>query len=103
MGEQVVVKLEPGHEPRRLKGLLVAVDGDVATVEASEIDGIDLDEPRRHEVALPTLASARTVFEWGPKPKPGQPGARRRKSTHSAPAGSEPSDHRRDREVNDEQ
>lgn len=89
VGEEIVVKLFPGEGPRRFRGRLAAVTptqpagdpgGDavdaVITLEAAEIDGVELLEPERHELALGRIASARTVFVWGPGPKPGQPGSR---------------------------
>ncbi|HVM40185.1 MAG TPA: ribosome maturation factor RimP [Acidimicrobiia bacterium] len=48
---------------RRHKGTLVAVDDDGVVVE---VDG----QPRR--LAFDDITQARTVFEWGPAPKPGR-------------------------------
>jgi ribosome maturation factor RimP len=68
VGTTVSVK---SHEPvsgaRRHRGLLVeADDGGIAL----EVDG----EPRR--LPYEGIASARTVFEWGPAPKPVGPAKR---------------------------
>jgi ribosome maturation factor RimP len=71
VGEVVVVKLGPGHEVRRLKGVLRRFDGQVATVEVTEIDGVDRAEATTRQVPLSEVTSARTVFDWGPAPKPG--------------------------------
>lgn len=65
-GETVRVKTKPGVEgDRRIEGRLTRVDG----------DGIDLDladgsvRALRHD----DIEWARTVFEWGPAPRPGKP------------------------------
>ncbi len=74
IGENVIVKLFPGHLHRRYRGELVEVsdDGLVVTVDAVEIDGIDLPEIERYEISVSDVAKARTVFDWGPGPKPGK-------------------------------
>jgi ribosome maturation factor RimP len=88
VGEEIVVKLVPEAEPRRLKGRLLAVGGPgpptdpaaagaTISVEVTEVDGVELDEPERREVQLRQVATARTVFTWGPGPKPGQPGSKK--------------------------
>ncbi|MGF1597735.1 MAG: ribosome maturation factor RimP [Acidimicrobiales bacterium] len=93
VGEDIIVKLAAPAEPRRLKGRLVevadtsdAADDILMTIDAIEIDGVDLDQSERRTVALSDVASARTVFLWGPAPKPGRPkglggaGAKRQKA-----------------------
>lgn len=80
VGEDVIVKLEPGNEPRRLKGLLSGFDAEseVLTVEAVEIDGVDLPDVETHQIALADIAKSRTVFKWGPTPKKGgKPGSKK--------------------------
>ncbi|MEM8925032.1 MAG: ribosome maturation factor RimP [Actinomycetota bacterium] len=73
VGEQVVVKRTADHEPRRVRGdLLAAADGRL-TIRAVETDGVELVEPAEHIIDLDTVASGRTVFDWGPAPKPGGP------------------------------
>lgn len=65
VGEQVSVRtLARDDGPRRLAGELVAADDTTITVR---VDGDD------HAVALDLVERARTVFEWGPAPKPGGP------------------------------
>lgn len=59
----------------------------VITLEAAEIDGVELAEPERRELALAQIASARTVFAWGPGPKPGQPKSRPGTRPAPKPAG----------------
>lgn len=90
LGDLVTVKTRPGVEgDRRAKGTLVAVD-------ESGIE-IDLGDTRRH-LRLDQIASARTVFEWGPTPKSkakkGQSGRRTgtKPKADDATASPEPND-----------
>ena len=71
VGEKIVVKSIPGIDPRRVKGLLMAVDVTALTIEVVEIDGVDLAGSETMRIELADVASARTVFDWGPGPKPG--------------------------------
>lgn len=65
VGEQVNIRTFARDDgPRRLSGELVAADDASVTVRA---DGTD------HTVPLDQVERARTVFEWGPAPKPGGP------------------------------
>ncbi|NLV56506.1 MAG: ribosome maturation factor RimP [Acidimicrobiales bacterium] len=65
VGEQVSVRTVARDDgPRRLAGELVAADDSSITVR---VDGDD------HSVPLDRIERARTVFEWGPAPKPGGP------------------------------
>lgn len=90
VGENVIVKREPGLDPRRVKGALIEVVGDdmssgEVVVDATEFDGIDLAEVERFSVAMNEIDTARTVFDWGPAPKPGgknknKPGGGKKKS-----------------------
>jgi len=65
IGSAVKVKTRPNVEgDRRVEGELTAVDDDGFDVAVG-------DEVRR--VAYSDVAKARTVFEWGPTPKPGGP------------------------------
>ncbi|MEM7321925.1 MAG: ribosome maturation factor RimP [Actinomycetota bacterium] len=75
VGEVVIVKTEPHVQPRRVKGTLIDVTGDELSIDVTEIDGVDLVEVDRRTVAVEDIASARTVFEWGPTPKKGGKGA----------------------------
>jgi ribosome maturation factor RimP len=72
VGEQIIVKLAASSDPRRVKGRLLRVD------DPGEIDGVELDEPEERCLSTADVATARTVFEWGPSPKPGKS---RKKST----------------------
>lgn len=68
VGRQVAVKTVPGFEAgRRFAGTLASADATGIVVA--------LDEPAGEEVRLdyPDIEKARTVFDWGPAPKPGGP------------------------------
>jgi len=73
IGATVSVRTSHADETLRRRGVVMAVDGDGADLE---IDGV----PER--VAFADIVQARTVFEWGPAPKPGGP-----KSKQSKPGG----------------
>ncbi len=68
IGKTISVRLrDPLAEPRRLQGVLVGADDRSATLL--------LDDGAERVVVITEIDKARTVFEWGPKPKPGkQPG-----------------------------
>jgi ribosome maturation factor RimP len=69
VAKTITVRLrDPQADPRRLQGVLVAADD----VDVSLL----LDDGTERTVAIADIDKARTVFEWGPKPKPGkkQPG-----------------------------
>jgi ribosome maturation factor RimP len=59
-------------EQRRIEGLLIAADDRTATIRV-ERDGENVDQV----IELDAVDRARTVFEWGPQPKPGKPGGRK--------------------------
>jgi ribosome maturation factor RimP len=63
IGEQVSVKMHTADGPRRARGTLVDATETTATVE---VDGT------REEIAYENVTQARTVFEWGPQPRPGK-------------------------------
>ncbi len=67
LGEVVNIRTNPGPEGRRrIVGTLVDVDSGVLTVDTSDL-GATI-------VPLTEVEKARTVFEWGPAPKPGASG-----------------------------
>ena len=69
VGSTVAVKARAGIDgDRRIKGALVAADADTITIQP---EGTGPDEVRT--LALTDVEKARTVFEWGPAPKPGHP------------------------------
>jgi ribosome maturation factor RimP len=71
VGEDVIVKLGPQSDVRRLKGRLTAVHDDIASLDVVEVDGVEQREVTARDVPLADVVSARTVFDWGPAPKPG--------------------------------
>jgi ribosome maturation factor RimP len=65
VGKTVSVRLrDPLADPRRLQGSLISADDRSATVL--------LDDGTERTVMITEIDKARTVFEWGPKPKPGK-------------------------------
>ena len=76
VGKNVTVRLaDPSAEPRRLDGQLVSADEHAATLL--------LDSGEERSIDITAIDKARTVFEFGPKPKPGgaKPGAGKSKAT----------------------
>lgn len=73
IGATVSVRTSHADETLRRRGVVMVVDGDGADLE---IDGV------LERVAFADIVQARTVFEWGPAPKPGGP-----KSKQSKPGG----------------
>jgi ribosome maturation factor RimP len=68
VGSKVRIKTKPGLEgDRRIDGTLRAADDDGVTIVVADPDGSE-----RH-VRYDDVERARTVFEWGPTPKPGGP------------------------------
>lgn len=78
VGKDITVRLA-GHavsdgDPRRLDGQLVAADESTATVLGD--DGVE------RVINVADVDKARTIFEWGPKPKPGKgPGNTKQKNS----------------------
>ncbi len=62
-GEQVSIKFHTDAGPRRVRGVLRECDGTTCVV--------DTDDGEHAEIALAAVTQARTVFEWGPQPRPG--------------------------------
>lgn len=81
VGTEVTVKTMPGTEgDRRVRGTLVAADEDGFTVRlapepgaAAAVASDDADTAAERFVRYDEVERARTVFEWGPAPKPGKP------------------------------
>jgi ribosome maturation factor RimP len=70
VGKTISVRLrDPLAEPRRLQGVLVGADDRSATLL--------LDDGGERVVVITEIDKARTVFEWGPKPKPGKQPSKR--------------------------
>ena len=74
VGKTISIRLrDPQADPRRVQGVLAGADDRGATLL--------LDDGTERTVALDDVDKARTVFEWGPKPKPGkQPSGAKKKS-----------------------
>ena len=80
VGRVVAVKAVADAEgERRVTGVLTAADEDGITVTDSA-SGVE--RTLRHD----QVEKARTVFEWGPSPKPGSPGSQRKKKRKKATA-----------------
>lgn len=70
VGTTVALKLRAGVDgERRIRGVLVAADDRQVTIESQATDD------QGQDIALADIERARTVFEWGPTPRPGGPGA----------------------------
>ncbi len=83
IGKTVSVRLaNVESDERRIEGVLVAADDRTATIRTA-----DGDESAERTVDLDSIDRARTVFVWGPRPKPGGKGAKNtkksKKSTNS--------------------
>lgn len=78
LGKEVTVKTDPSSGvPRRIRGTLTEVDEDAIAVVATELDGVPVTaDPSAPpvRVARDHVSQARTVFSWGPGPKPGRSG-----------------------------
>lgn len=74
VGKTVSVRLANVEaEQRRLEGVLVAADATTATIRVTQGG-----EVTDRVVELASVDRARTLFEWGPQPKPGGKGAPKR-------------------------
>jgi ribosome maturation factor RimP len=74
VGKVVAIRLsDVGHDERRITGTLVAADDATVTVM------VGADE---RTVRYDQIDRAKTVFEWGPTPKPGSD--KRKKKEHSS-------------------
>ena len=76
VGKTVTIRLrDPKADPRRIQGALTAADERTATLL--------LDDGTERIVPIDDVDKARTVFEWGPKPKPGKQPSGSKKKTAS--------------------
>ena len=79
IGKTINIRLtDTDAQPRRFEGLIVAADDTTTTVR---LDDENLTE---RIVPLADIDRARTVFVWGPKPKPGGKNASKKKQKSSA-------------------
>jgi ribosome maturation factor RimP len=86
VGKVITVRLRDSKaDPRRFGGLLVAANDETVTIRLTDTDtDTDTDDVER-VVRITEIDKARTVFEWGPKPKPGkQPKAKKTGGAASA-------------------
>ena len=85
VGKDITVRLRASAgDDRRVAGLLVAADETAATVRVTDPA---TGEPSDREIPYDRIDRARTVFEWGPSPKPGGPkraGGTKHKKEHSS-------------------
>lgn len=80
IGKTINVRLaNVDAEQRRIQGVLVSADDRTATIRTDEGDG----EIIERTIELDDIDRARTVFEWGPQPKPGGKGAKKAKAKKS--------------------
>ena len=73
LGATVSIKTapaEPEGDAIRQRGVLTGADGDGCTID---VEGLPI------RITYDSIVAARTVFEWGPAPKPGS-GGRQKKS-----------------------
>ena len=71
VGETVVVKLLGGAaQHRRVRGELIEASDDRFVVRVSERDGTELTAPELETIDYGDVDRTKTVFEWGPAPKP---------------------------------
>ena len=75
VGETVSLKRRAGDVNERVRGVVRAADDSVVTLES---EGGELST-----VAYGDVLSARTVFEWGPTPKPARKQEQTRKREHT--------------------
>jgi ribosome maturation factor RimP len=83
VGKRVTVRLrDPLADPRRLQGQLTGADDSTITLL--------LDDGVERTLAIDEIDKARTIFDWGPAPKPGKgpsrktAGAKASATTHTA-------------------
>jgi len=77
VGKTITVRLRDAQaDPRRFQGALTAADGQAITLM--------LDDGTEHTVVIDEIDKARTVFEWGPKPKPGKQSSKKAGAKPSA-------------------
>ena len=91
VGKVVSIRLtDVGHDDRRVTGALVSADDVSATVAVDGPDGTT-----ERTVRYDQIDRAKTVFEWGPAPKPGSTPSPKRKNAsgvRAATGGGDASD-----------
>ncbi|MBI4883820.1 MAG: ribosome maturation factor RimP [Actinobacteria bacterium] len=79
VGKEVALRLrDTTNSDRRLQGVLVAADDAGATIRLNDgrVDDDRPDGAAERTVAYEQIDRARTVFTWGPGPKPGKKAAK---------------------------
>lgn len=85
VGSEVSVKTLPGTEgERRVRGTLAAADDEGFTVRLAEGEA-EAEAGAERRLRYDEIERARTVFEWGPAPKPGGGGTRTKKRKAATP------------------
>ena len=80
VGKTINVRLANADaELRRLEGVLVAADDRTATIQVAT--GTDIVD---HVIEIASIDRARTVFVWGPQPKPGKTAGKKSTATRSS-------------------
>lgn len=81
VGKEVALRLrDTTNADRRVQGVLVAADEVGATIR---LDEVSADSAAERTVPYAQIDRARTVFTWGPSPKPGKKAAKRTTSPRS--------------------
>jgi ribosome maturation factor RimP len=87
LGKTVALRLRDVVQgDRRVQGTLVAADDTQATIRLDEDHGGDIVELVERIVPYTQIDRARTVFVWGPAPKPGKPAPGAKKAAKSKKA-----------------
>ncbi len=76
LGQKITFRWTREPKTERLTGILLAADEAGITVQTQS--AMPTDEPEMVQIGYRAIDKARTVFEWGPAPKPGKgskPGA----------------------------
>ena len=77
VGKRITVRLaDPSVEQRRVEGLLSSCDGSVIVLD-TDAGPLTID--------ISAIDKAKTIFEWGPAPKPGGPRNNKPRQTGTSP------------------
>ena len=90
LGQKITFRWTRDPKTERLTGILLSADDNGITVRTEPVKAAD--EPETLEIGYRAIDKARTVFEWGPGPKPGRgskPGAAKASKARSATAKNE--------------
>jgi len=83
VGKTISLRLsDVESDQRRIEGVLIAADDTTATIRV-----VGDDEIVDRVVDLSAVDRARTVFEWGPQPKPGGKGSAKKTAAKKSAAG----------------